>query len=223
MNERKTRWQFLAGAVGLLGVGKLKAQTTYTPAVFFRDSTGATKYLKPTGGIIADLAKGLLRTAMNAGLRGVPGYVWTVNNNGDGQNARIEGLEVVPDPKSTGGLLLRVKPQTPPLTQIEVCGVIALPTQTTVVQTAEGPTTLVSEYRIQTDKVPVASTVKVYRNGLRQSPLTVTWGTSPVVSYQPDYILDPTDTTVLRPNATIPNTALWNYDDLVIVDFKYMG
>ena len=57
----------------------------------YRNLNGTTTYLKPTGGLIASLTWNppVLRTANNAGLRGIANYIWGINSNGDGQAYKL--------------------------------------------------------------------------------------------------------------------------------------
>ncbi len=88
---------------------------------------GVATYLKPTGGIIATPSWNppILRTANNAGLRGLPNQIWVVNSNGDGQAVNlgtglsvnvvngVPGLDCVPNIVPGIGIGIVESPESP--------------------------------------------------------------------------------------------------------------
>lgn len=179
------RLAFLAAMFGVM-VRKAVAQST-TGVKILAKNNGVSVELKPTGGIVADISRGLLRTAINGGLRGVPGYAWIVNQAGDGQAARIVGGRVAYETTPTGVMPMFVidVPPVPPALQVKTGVVCRLVEGTPNVWT-----------------VPFAGAIAdiaVYRNGLRQSREPST-ATNP---YQPDYTLS-ADMKTITPNFMFP-------------------
>lgn len=51
---------------------------------------GVVTYVNPIGGVVVDVARKQIRTAINGGLRGTPGQLWSVNSNGDGEAINVD-------------------------------------------------------------------------------------------------------------------------------------
>lgn len=172
------------------------------------DNTGTKEIdVRPTGGVIIDIQRGLIRTAINGGLRGNPGQIWTVNENGDGQAADLRGVAIVYETNASGQRVpVMVFPE-----QLKV--------KTNVFCTPADPFGFV--WQVHTDK-KIAGIV-LYRNGIRQNSEPMMNENGEIV-VQPDYAIN------LENKAVYPNTEKpWSVNgisgadrtDLVTADVFY--
>lgn len=167
-----------------------KASAQSTGVKIMAKNNGVTVELKPTGGIIADIPRGLLRSAINGGLRGDPGFAWICNAAGDGQAARLVGARVDYETTPTGVKPIFVinAPILPPALQVKTGVICTLVLGTPNVWTVPFPGAIAD--------------IAVYRNGLRQNRVPQALPTNP---YLPDYSLS-TDMKTITPNMTYPWT-----------------
>lgn len=73
------------------------AVTPIKVGVVYQQSNGTLTILSPTNGIISNNPAGTIRTAINAGLVGVPGAIWVVNSSGQGQAVNCASCVIGPD------------------------------------------------------------------------------------------------------------------------------
>lgn len=78
-------------------------------------NNGVLTYVKPIGGIIVDVNRKQIRTAINGGLRGTPNQIWLVNSKGDGEAINVDWNVFAILPPGTDGkrtLTVIKRPQT---------------------------------------------------------------------------------------------------------------
>lgn len=73
---------------------------------------GVLTYVNPIGGIIVDVPRKQIRTAINGGLRGTPNQLWSVNANGDGEAIDVDwNLFAIAPPGTNGRRMLTLVPK----------------------------------------------------------------------------------------------------------------
>lgn len=86
-------------------------------------NNGVLTYLRPIGGVIVDLNRKQIRTAINGGLRGTPNQLWFVNSNGDGEAIDVDWNTFALLPPGTNGkksLTIKKQPQLSVIPSVKI-------------------------------------------------------------------------------------------------------